>query len=131
MIVGRVSLEAAPPSARHDHAETVLILRRRLRPAAAFAGLGHLPKNERLVELSPSGPRLVGIHVAGPILPKGSRRLPACQTILNEIGNLLADDCQVEEFLFAGDIFGFFGKLPIRRRLVPKIIIPIHACHGA
>jgi hypothetical protein len=38
------------------------------------------------------------------------RRLPACQTILNAIGNLLADLCQVEEFLFAEDIFGFFGK---------------------
>jgi len=37
------------------------------------------------------------------------RRLPACQTILNAIGNLLADRCQVEEFLFAEDIFGFFG----------------------
>jgi hypothetical protein len=30
--------------------------------------------------------------------------------------------------LFAEDIFGFFGKLPIHRRLVPKVIIPIHAC---
>jgi hypothetical protein len=35
-----------------------------------------------------------------------------------------------EEFLFA-DIFRFFGKLPIYRRLVPEIIIPIHACHCA
>jgi len=59
------------------------------------------------------------------------RRLAACQTILNAIGNLLADRCQVEEFLFAEDIFGFFGKLPIRRRLVPKVIIPVHACHVA
>ena len=47
--------------------------------------------------------------------PNGSRRLPACQTILNAIGNLLADGCQFEEFLFA-DIFRFFGKLPIYRR---------------
>ena len=62
---------------------------------------------------------------------KQVRGLPACQTILNTIGNLLADGCQVEQFLFAEDIFGFFGKLPIRRRLVPKVIIPIHACHGA
>jgi len=59
-----------------------------------------------------------------------SRTLPACQTILNAIGNLLADGCQVEQFLFA-DIFRFFGKLPIYRRLVPEIIIPIHACHCA
>ena len=57
-------------------------------------------------------------------------RLSDCQTILNAIGNLLADGCQVEEFLFA-DIFRFFGKLPIYRRLVPEIIIPIHACHCA
>src|SRR5262245_22761888 len=64
-------------------------------------------------------------------LPKESWRLPACQTILNAIGNLLADRCQVEEFLFAEDIFGFFGKLPIHHRLVPKEIIPIHACHCA
>src|SRR5262249_12119940 len=55
--------------------------------------------------------------------------LPACQTILNAIGNLLADRCQVEEFLFAEDIFGFVGKLPIHHRLFPKVIIPIHACH--
>src|SRR5262249_60007019 len=62
---------------------------------------------------------------------KRSRGRPACQTILNAIGNLLADGRQVEEFLFAEDICGFFGKLPIRRRLVPKVIIPIHAWHCA
>ena len=64
-------------------------------------------------------------------LTKRSRGLPACQTILNAIGNLLADGRQVEEFLFAEDICGFFGKLPIRRRLVPKVIIPIHTWHCA
>jgi hypothetical protein len=53
-------------------------------------------------------------------LPQGSRRLPACQTILNAIGNLVADSRQVEEFLFSADILGFFGKLPINHRLVPK-----------
>ena len=62
---------------------------------------------------------------------RSSRRLPACQTILDAIGDLLADGRQVEEFLFAEDIFGFFGKLPIHHRLVPKEIIPIHACHCA
>jgi hypothetical protein len=62
--------------------------------------------------------------------PIGSRRLTACQTILNAIGNLLAHGCQVEEFLFA-DIFRFFGKLPIYHRFVPEITIPIHACHCA
>src|SRR5262245_19604396 len=63
--------------------------------------------------------------------PVHFKRLPACQTILNVIGNFLADGCQVEQFSFAEDISGFFGKLPIHRRLVPKVIIPIHACHGA
>jgi hypothetical protein len=35
--------------------------------------------------------------------------LPACQAILNAIGNLLAYGCQLEKFLFAEDIFVFFG----------------------
>jgi hypothetical protein len=58
--------------------------------------------------------RRIGALIA---LAKGD--LPACQTILNGIGNLLADRCQVKEFLFAERIFGFFGKLPIHCRLVP------------
>jgi hypothetical protein len=41
------------------------------------------------------------------------RQLSACQAILNVIGDLLADGCQVEEFLLDKGIFGFFGKLPI------------------
>jgi hypothetical protein len=57
-------------------------------------------------------------------------RLPACQTILKVIGNLLTDGCQVEEVLFHKDVFGFFGKLPIHCRLVPKVMIPIHASHS-
>src|SRR5262249_40179321 len=79
--------------------------------------------------------------LCGPLLPHACpalwrepvhfKRLSACQTILNVIGNFLADGCQVEQLLFAEDIFGFFGKLPIHRRLVPKVIIPTHACHGA
>jgi hypothetical protein len=44
------------------------------------------------------------------------RPLSACQAILNVIGDLLADGCQVEEFLKG--IFGFFGKLPIHGRLL-------------
>ena len=47
------------------------------------------------------------------------------------IGYLLAYSRQVEEFLFAEDIFGFFSKLTIHHRLVPEEIIPIHACHCA
>ena len=64
-------------------------------------------------------------------LPKDLGGLPACQTILNAIGNLFADRCQVEQFLFAEDIFGFFSKLTIHHRLVPEEMIPIHACHCA
>ena len=59
------------------------------------------------------------------------RGLPACETILNAIGDLLAYGCQVEKFLFAENIFGFFGELPMHRRLVPQVIIPIHVCHCA
>jgi hypothetical protein len=68
-------------------------------------------------------------HIAGPALPEEGWRLSACQTILNVVGNLLADVRQIEELLFAEDILGFVGKLPIHRRLVSKVIIPIRACH--
>jgi hypothetical protein len=37
-----------------------------------------------------------GIRVAGPALTEGFRGLPAGQTILNAIGNLLAYGCQLE-----------------------------------
>jgi hypothetical protein len=50
--------------------------------------------------------------------------LPACPTILNVIGDLLADGCQIEEFPLNTDIFSLFGKLPIHSRLLPKIVIP-------
>ncbi len=47
--------------------------------------------------------------------------------ILDVISDLLADGCQIEELLLNKDIFGFFGKLPIHNRLLPKIVIPVHA----
>ena len=53
--------------------------------------------------------------------------LPACPTILDVIGDLLADGCQIEEFLLNEDIFSLFGKFPIHSRLLPKIVIPVHA----
>jgi hypothetical protein len=55
--------------------------------------------------------------------------LPTCQAILDAIGDLFADGCQVEEFLFAEAIFSLFGKLPIYSRFGSKVIIPIHAWH--
>jgi hypothetical protein len=58
-------------------------------------------------------------------------RLSACQTIFNAIGKLLAHRCQVEPFLFTDGVVGVFGKLPILRRLLSKVIIPIHVCHCA
>jgi hypothetical protein len=73
---------------------------------------------------------MAATFVSASVLFQRISGLTACQTILNAIGNLLAHGCQVEEFLVA-DIFRFFGKLPIYRRLVPEIIIPIHACHCA
>ena len=43
------------------------------------------------------------------------------------IGDLLADGCQIEELLLNQDIFSLFGKFPIHSRLLPKIVIPVHA----
>jgi len=71
-----------------------------------------------------------GIRVAGPG-QKDFGGLPACQTILNAIGDLLAYGRQVKKLLFAENIFGFVGKSPIHRRLVPKVVIPIHVRHCA
>src|SRR5712691_9185233 len=55
------------------------------------------------------------------------KSLPACPTILDVIGDLLADGCQIEEFPLDEGIFGLFGKLPIHGRLLPEIVIPVHA----
>jgi hypothetical protein len=54
------------------------------------------------------------------------RPSPARATILDVIGDLLADACQVDEFLLDEGIFGLLGKLPIHGRLLPKIVIPVH-----
>jgi len=76
------------------------------------------------------GPKLVTLAVyfetTEKPAPARNRPLPSCPAILNAIGNLLTDRCQVEEFLFAEDIFGFFGKLPIHGRLLSEIVIPVH-----
>jgi hypothetical protein len=53
--------------------------------------------------------------------------LPACLMILDVIGDLLADGCQIEELLLDKGIFGLFGKLAIHNRLLPKIVVPVHA----
>ena len=74
------------------------------------------------------------VAILGSVLQVRARRiggLPACHTILNAIGDLLAYGRQVEKLLFAENIFGFVGKSPIHRRLVPKVVIPIHVRHCA
>ena len=52
--------------------------------------------------------------------------LPACKTILDVVGDLFADVCQVEEFFLDDSIFSLFGKLSIRGRLLPEIVVPLH-----
>jgi hypothetical protein len=56
----------------------------------------------------------------------GSCHLAACKTILDVVGDLFADVCQVEEFFLDDGIFGLFGKLSIRGRLLPEIVVPLH-----
>jgi len=53
-------------------------------------------------------------------------RLAARHTILDVIGCLLTNRCQVEKLLFYGLVFSRFGKLPIFGRFVPQIIGSIH-----
>jgi hypothetical protein len=52
--------------------------------------------------------------------------LPACKPILDVIGDLFADVCQLEEFLLDNGIFGLLGKLSIHGRLLPQIVVPLH-----
>src|SRR5262252_3384403 len=52
--------------------------------------------------------------------------LAARHAILDVIGCLLTNRCQVEKLLFYGWFFSRFGKLPIFGRFVPQIITPIH-----
>ena len=53
-------------------------------------------------------------------------RLAARHTILDVIGCLLTNCCQIEKLLFYGLVFSRFSKLPIFGRFVPQIIGPIH-----
>jgi hypothetical protein len=53
------------------------------------------------------------------VLPSGAvyrASLSACLSILDVIGDLLADGCQIEEFLLNENIFSLFGKLAIHNR---------------
>src|ERR1700730_11687783 len=64
------------------------------------------------------------------IFPRDLPASPACATILDVIGDLLADGCQVEKLLLDEGILGLFGKLQIHGRLLPKIVIPVHNSSG-
>src|SRR5262249_20021726 len=45
---------------------------------------------------------------------------------LDVVGDLFAHVCQVEQFFLDDGIFGLFGKLSIRGRLLPEIVVPLH-----
>jgi|SRR6266403_1779925 hypothetical protein len=51
---------------------------------------------------------------------------PTWHTVLDIVGDLLTNRCQVKKLLFYRRVFGRFGKLPKLCRFVPKIISPIH-----
>lgn len=53
-------------------------------------------------------------------------RSPARHTILDIIGHLLTDGCQVKKLLFYGWVLGRLGKLPVLNRFVAQIVGPIH-----
>jgi hypothetical protein len=52
---------------------------------------------------------------------------PTWHTVLDIVGDLLTNRCQLKKLLFYRRLFGRFGKLPKLCRFVPKIISPIHA----
>jgi hypothetical protein len=52
---------------------------------------------------------------------------PTRHTVLDIVGDLLTNGCQLKKLLFYWRVFGRFGKLPKLCRFVPKIISPIHA----
>jgi hypothetical protein len=52
---------------------------------------------------------------------------PTWHTVLDIVGDLLANRCQIKKLLFYRRVFCRFGKLPKLCSFVPKIISPIHA----
>jgi hypothetical protein len=51
---------------------------------------------------------------------------PTWHVVLDIVGDLLTNGCQVKKLLFCRRVFGRFGMLPKLCRFVPKIISPIH-----
>ena len=52
---------------------------------------------------------------------------PTWHTVLDVVGDLLTNRCQLKKLLFYRRLFGRFGKLSKLCRFVPKTISPIHA----
>jgi hypothetical protein len=52
--------------------------------------------------------------------------LPACETILDIIGDLFAHRRQLKHLVFDDGIISLLGKLPILGRFVPEIVNPFH-----
>jgi hypothetical protein len=48
-------------------------------------------------------------------------------TILDVIGNPVANICQFQQFLFDQSVVRLFGQLSIFSAFVSKIVIPVHA----
>jgi hypothetical protein len=85
-----------------------------------------------------SGPALIGIAGESNFLDVGvkSRRflwlsdagdeLPACEMVLDVIGDLFTHGCQLKHLVFDDRIVSLLGKLPILDCFVPEIVTPVH-----
>jgi hypothetical protein len=52
--------------------------------------------------------------------------LPACETVLDIIGDLFAHGRQLKHLVFGDRIVSLLGKLPILGCFVPEIVCPFH-----
>ena len=53
-------------------------------------------------------------------------QLPACEMVLNIIGDLFTHGRQLKHLVFDDRIVSLLGKLPILGSLVPEIVRPVH-----
>jgi hypothetical protein len=61
-----------------------------------------------------------------PLNRRVGNRLPARQMVLDIAGDLLADRRQLKQLVLDDRIVGLLGEFPIRGRLVPQIVRPVH-----
>jgi hypothetical protein len=64
-------------------------------------------------------------------VPPPTRRLPACHTIFDVTGDLFTHGRELKQLVLDDRIGGLLGELPIRGRLVPEVVRPIHAARTA